>query len=470
MNVKNKRIFIGWNGPENKEIAHKISNLLSNEHYSPIVGGETRRSFTVAEEVIQQMNSCDLAIFLIEKEVKENEKGNIVSMGINPNVMLELGYMLRKVPDSSRIMRILINMDPGEMPSDLQGSWVEVIAKEEYDKNDLDKRDEVLSAVAQNIANIFFKYVKETTESTNKLDYFDNWADFSQEIYKYDGNSRIADKLIYGMQTAIYTGEFLRLYKKLEIIKNELSKKDPFGDYSAVKCAMAILRVFVVTKRFTCPLSEDMFDSICEDLEFEYEKDIDDPDLRAWCQIFRLDKLELSHELVAESVKGELQKEYLYKALNLCHEMLAHLDAQVEKCKNDEYYASLYYAFITRNIFLIHEKLAALEPSEAGHHFAQQKEYGSKSLKIRKELYDYYKGDYRESSVAMDYVSQEYLLMLVEQYKFIEKYGTDEKGFDKSKIKRTVKTIYNPWKERNDVRNIIFEKVTEKAAFLLDNQ
>ena len=463
VNVKNKRIFIGWNGLENKEIAHKVSNLLSEKHYSPIVGGDERRSFTVGEEIIQQMNSCDLAIFLIEKEVKKSDDGNIVSMGLNPNVMIELGYMLRKVSDTSRVKRFLINMNPGDLPSDLQGSWAEVIAKEDYDENDIEKREEVLSSVAQKVVNAFLEYLEKEHDLTNKLDFFDNWDEFSQYIYKYDGNSRIADKLIYGMQAAIYSGEFLRLYNKLENIKIELSKKDPFGDYSAVKCAMAILKVFVVTKRFTCPLTEDMFDSICEDLEFEYEKDIQDLDLKKWCQIFRLDKLELSYELVAESVNENLKKEYLYEALRLCHEMLAKLDAQVESCRDDKYYASLYYAFITRNIYLIHEKLAQLEPEKVEEHNEKQREYCGKSLEVRKELYHYYKGDYRGTSVAMDYISQEYLLSLIEQY------GFEDSDSQKLKIARTIRTIYNQWKERNEVRNMIFSKVTEKAAFLLEN-
>lgn|GEM_PF-2854627 len=461
--MKNKRIFIGWNGLENREIAYKVSNLLSKEHYSPIVGGEKRRSFTVGEEIIQQMNSCDFAIFLIEKEVKKNADGTVISMGLNPNVMIELGYMLRKVSDPSRVRRILINMNPSDLPSDLQGSWAEVVAKEKYDENDFEKKEEVLSNVAQSVIDMFLEYLKTVHDSTDKLDFFDNWDDFSQDIYKYDGNSRIADKLIYGMQAAIYSGDFLRLYNKLDYIKSELSKKDPFGDYSAVKCAMAVLKVFVVTKRFTCQLDEEMFDSVCEDLEFEYEKDIKDPDLRAWCQIFRLDKLELSYELVAESVEGELKKEYLYEALNLCHKMLSKLDAQVEIRNEDEYYALLYYAFITRNIFLIHQKLAELEPSKADEHNEKQKEYCSKSLEKRKALFDYYKGGYRGTSVAMDYVSQEYLLSLVEQYKF------EESNLQKAKITRTIRTIYNQWKERNEVRNMIFSKVTEKAGFLIEN-
>jgi hypothetical protein len=87
----NRRVFIGWSGEENREIACRISNELSSANYFPIIGGEWKASLTVSQEIIQQMKACDFAIILIEKETRKNEKGEIVSIGFNPNVMMEIG-------------------------------------------------------------------------------------------------------------------------------------------------------------------------------------------------------------------------------------------------------------------------------------------------------------------------------------------------------------------------------------------
>ena len=38
-----------------------------------------------------------------------------------------------------------------------------------------------------------------------------------REIYKFTGKTGISEKLIYGMQAAIYSGDMMRLYKKLKV-------------------------------------------------------------------------------------------------------------------------------------------------------------------------------------------------------------------------------------------------------------
>ena len=86
--MRNSRVFIGWSGPDNQEIARKVSNRLSESGFSSIIGGEWKASLTVSEEIIDQMNVCDFAIVLIEKEIRRNKQDEIVSMGFNPNVMM----------------------------------------------------------------------------------------------------------------------------------------------------------------------------------------------------------------------------------------------------------------------------------------------------------------------------------------------------------------------------------------------
>ncbi len=465
--MKNRRVFIGWNGEDNRDVALKVSNALSTRDFSPIVGGKRRASLTVSEEIIRQMNGCDYAIMLIEKEIRKNKSGQVISMGMNPNVMMELGYMLHKVTDHNNIRRILIDMEPGELPSDLQGSWSVVVDKDAYSTPD--EREKALSEIAEKVVDDFLKYM-ETAQNSNIIDYFDSWNENSFEIYHFTGDVRIADKLIYGMQAAIYSDEFDRLYDQLGSIKKDLSEKDSFNDYPAVACAMAILNVFVVSRRLTVVPTEEQFEMLCEALEYTYESEIDDDDLRAWCEIFRKDKLELLYEMYASKESdADYKKDLYYTALGLCDEVVSLIDKQTAKSqqskhRSDEKYALIYRAFVNRNISQVHKQLSLLEPENAEEHTRLHMEYCAKTLEIRSELYKYYKGSRRENTISMDFVSQEYLLALAEQYKF------EENPRKKAEILRTAKTIYYKWRDKNAVRNMIFEKVkAESAGFLPDN-
>ncbi len=464
--MRNSRVFIGWSGPDNLEIARMISNRLSDNGFRSIIGGEWRSSLTVSEEIIDQMNACDFAIVLIEKEIRRNKNGEIVSMGFNPNVMMELGYMLRKVTDHQCIRRILINMDPSELPSDLQGAWTLVVEKSDYEQSDIDARNKALSSVAERAVDDFLDYIKDF-KNADKLDYFDNWEENKLDIYNYTGDVRIADKLIYGMQSAVYTGEFERLYEKLTHIKSQLAKKDRYNDYNAVACALAVLNVFVATNRLTKPLDEATFYTLTDALSREYENNINDDDMKVWCKIFRTDKLELCYELFAGNQDDDAEKiEYYYAALELCHEIYDLLNQHINssedpQVKKDEKYSLLYLAFTTRNIYLIHRQLEVLEPEKREEHIEKQREACAESYGYRKELYNYYTEDKRENSISMNFVSQEYLLTIAEQYRF------EDSKLRKMELSRTAKSLFGAWKKRIEIQNMIFQKVEDAGAGFL---
>lgn len=462
--MKNRRVFIGWSGEDNRDIAEMISNYLREENYFPIIGGEWKTSFSVSEEIMHQMNGCDFGLFLIEKEIRKNDD-KIISIGFNPNVMMELGYMLRKVSDYNCVRRVLINVSPNELPSDLQGTWTDEIKKFSYPSGDAETRNKVLSDAAEEIATKFFEYMKNF-KSTDKLDYFDSWEENKFDIYNFTGDVRIGEKLIYGMQAAIYSGEFDKLYENLTKIKEQLLRRDRFKDYGAVVCAMAVLNVFVVTRRLTAGLNDTQFGQLYEMLEIEYEKDIEDNDLKTWCKIFRKDKLELCFELYARELQNPKEKiEYYYEALRLCHEILDMIDRHITKTDGaDANYALIYQAFANRNISQIHKFLIDLEPEKASEHLASQKDYCFKTYSNRKELYTLYKSGIRENSLAMDFVSQEYYLSLVEQYQF------EENIIEKKRIKVIAKTIHDKLEDHARVQNMILQSVkNQNADFLLNN-
>lgn len=461
--MRNKRVFIGWNGEENRRIAQRISNLLSEENYSPIVGGEWRTSFTVNEEILHQMNGCELAIVLIEKEIRRGKDGQIISMGLNPNVMMELGYLMHKISDPERVRRVLIDMDPSELPSDLQGTWNFMIDKDTYTTEE--EHEAVINNVAKLIVQDFLDYMQIAQSATDKLDYFDKWEENSQDIYQYTGDVRIADKLIFGMQAAMYSGDFDRLHKCLLNIKSKLAKTDRFNDYPAVACALALLNVFVESRRLTQPLTDTQFLDLRDDLKCEYEEDIKEPELKAWCEIFRTDKLELCYELYACGLADPAKKKaYYLKALDLCDKVKSLIDMQLNNQvggKSDQNYSLIYQAFTNRNISQLHKYLRELEPEKGEEHLRLQKEYCQKTLAIRFKLYQYYKRSSRENFLTMDFVSQEYLLALSEQYEF------EDDPIEKEDIASTAQAIYNQWKDRNEIRNAILNKVKQESGNFL---
>ena len=464
------RVFIGWSGEENQRLAVMLSQRLKKKNYSPVVGGEWRQSFTISTDIIAQMKGCDFGIFLIEKEVRQ-KNDQVVSVGFNPNVMMELGYMLSKLKDHNRVCRVLLNIDSGELPSDLLGMWSFMVDKKTSKEKTPEENQQILVTAADKVAEDFLAYM-ENYRNTNKLDYFDNWEENSRFILDYTGEVRISEKLIYGMQAAIYQDGYEELLEALNGIRRKIAGKDYFGDLSAVRCAIALLNVFVVSKRLTASIDQEVFDECCEALEEAYEDNIVDPSLKAWCKIFRIDKLELCYELYAAGLESQAQKlKYLTRARKLCDDILAlireHTDAVIDPQngidmyeKKDEMYALLYTAFANRNISQIHKQLATLDPENETIHKAAEKEFCAKTLKNRIALYKYYKENARDNTLAFEYITQEYLLALSEQCKFDEDEDIKERNI------RTVRRIYNEWKKHNGIRNMIFDKVTEELKHL----
>ena len=103
------------------------------------------------------------------------------------------------------------------------------------------------------------------------------------------------------------------------------------------------------------------------------------------------------------------------------------------------------------------------EPENAQEHLEKQKEYCALTLADREALYNHYQGSSRENTLMMDYITQEYVLSLAEQYHFADE---DEQ----ERIARRVKRIHKKLKNQNDNRNMILLKVEKEAADFLDEE
>ena len=233
------------------------------------------------------------------------------------------------------------------------------------------------------------------------------------------------------------------------------------------KASYEVIRSEMMRNQLINRLSVNDFYSLCDALSREYENNMDDDDLKCWCKIFRTDKLELCYELFAGNQSDDEEKiEYYYAALELCHNIFDMIEAHINDVpegqpKKDEEYSLLYKAFTTRNIYLIHGQLKELEPDKAEEHLAKQKQYCAETYGYRKELYSYYTADTRENSLSMNFVSQEYLLSIAEQYKF------EDSRLKKMELSRTAKNLFGNWRKRIEIQNMIFAKVEKEGAGFL---
>lgn len=438
-----KRVFIGWTG-ECKFIAKKISVLLTQKNFDPIVGGEDKDStMYVGTTVIEQMNRSEMAILLFEQ--RSAEQGG----GVSTNVMFEWGYLLHKLSKSSNIRIFLLNMDEKLLPTDVQGCWFCPIEKPAADTPE--EKEQMYADVAALIVQKFLERNDADVFTGDKLDCFDQWDENKHLILNYDGISRISHKLIYGLQMCIYTGKAKIVYDKLQEIRSQPGVNPELKQ--VLNCAMACLNVFITTHNLTTALSEDKFLTLMEDLQVLQLDQIKDPDLAAWCNIFRHDKIELCYEFYANSLSGEEKISALHNAARKCHRILTMLDRQVNANPADKYYAMLYQGFSHRNLYVINKQLEDLNDPELNKDDIRL--HCAESLKYRKSLYLHYRDYHSQRAITMDYITQEYLLGLVEQYNYEQDLDLKDDMFD------LIRSILLRVRENQDIRNMIYTRIED---------
>lgn len=441
-----KRVFIGWTG-ESRYIADKIGLQLNQRGFETIVGGEDKdSSMFVGTTVIDQMNRAEMAILLFEQ--RSPEKGG----GVSANVMFEWGYLLHKLSKSNNIRIFLLDMDDKLLPTDVRGCWFCPIKKPAAGTPE--EKEQMYGTVAEEIVQKFLERNAADGFIGDKLDCFDRWEETKQLILNYNGNERISYRLIYGLQMCIYTGKSKIIYDKLQEIRSQSGIHPELKQ--VINCAMACLNVFITTHNLTTNLSENQFLMLMEDLQVLRLDQVKDPDLAAWCNIFRQDKMELCYEFYANSLSGEEKHSALHNAVQKCHRILRMLDKQIAANSADKYFAMLYQGFTHRNLYLLYKALEKLnDPDIKPEDIAFQ---CAESLKYREALYFYYKDSHSPRAIAMDYITQEYLLGLVEQYQF-------ELDPDlKEDMSIMIQGILLRVRENYDIRNMIYTRIMEAVS------
>ncbi len=444
------KVFIAWSG-ENKEIARRISLLLSgDEVYSPIVGGENATKMTVADQIVSQMDSCNLAILLVEGFLSSRSDGTDTGKikAVSGNIMFEWGYLLHKLADPTKICGYLFNTKSIELPSDVAGCWVVEMNKATL--TDEEQKSAEFDRLATEIVKDFKQRMEKRISQTDKLHYLDTWEENKHKILNFNNSEPIAELLLYGMQATIYSGSYERLLTKAETI---LRSGYPLSSdlKSVIRCCMAVLKVFSVTKRLTVPLNFDDYDSLATDLLVEYETQISDKSLAAWCKIFRYDKLELCTEYYAGGLTDKAEKtDYLCDAIELSKTVISLLDEQTAANPADRQYALLYYAFATRNLYLMYSKLSEMYP-ENSEYSEKLRFYCNATLEHRQQLFKHYREVRDDKCLTMHYITQEYVLAMSENAVF----ETDPRK--RKELERKIKHHFAVWEEKARITNMIFD-------------
>lgn len=289
----------------------------------------------------------------------------------------------------------------------------------------------------------------------DKLDYLDHWQDNSSEIYQCNDFSLYERQLLYGVQAATYTyGETEKLYKRVEeALADKLYSKEETK--SLLECVQSILEVFYKTSRLTKNLCKKDFEVVRQKLQTPYEEQINDADLAAWCKILRNDKLELALEMYAPTLAAGDKINALNEAIQMCKDCITLLEEQVSRNKHDKYFALLYRAYINRNISQIYKELYNMT-SEPEY---QEKEKAAlkATFENRQELYNHYRFHRKANSVTSDYITQEYILALTEQYEFELSSDVRDEYFVE------MKTEFDQWKQQNDIRNMLYDKINQRV-------
>lgn len=441
----NKKVFIGWNG-ENLDIAKKVGNIIKKHGFIPTVGGGSSSRRFVGETVIDQMNQSEIAIIIIERVYLEKN-----AFKLSENVMYEWGYLNSKINDPEKIRIFLINTNIDDLPSDVKGYWVCKINKNAY--SNYEEKEKSFNKVAEDISSVFLEDISKIKQpNKDKLQYLVHWDEYKHEIYNYNGYSQISEKLLYGMQGAVYSNETEYLKESLDEMKCDSE------ELRAIKnCVCSMLSVFNLTNRLTRNLTRGEYGELVDSLSVEYETEIEDADLRAWCEILRKDKLQLCYEFGAYSFENSAL--YLKQSLKQGLEVVELINKQISHKPTDKYYALLYLSFQYRNLSELYHLLNDFSPKE--YTVNDEIYYRKLTCDKRNELRRYYKQTYGDDMV-FDSLLQEYILSLIEYYPFVNDIDKKEGMYN------TIQTSVEKLRLQIERKNYVFNEISDKAALMMN--
>lgn len=419
-------VFIAWSG--NEDLAHEVGHLLEAKGNRAIVGGGGPRGMYIGNQVIEEMNKCNHAIILAQK--KEGGDG---SSKFSDNLMFEWGYLISKLP-AGRVKAYLINTSEWELPSDLGGSWADAIMTD----------DMTISEVAGRIVDNF----KIERTKLDKLEVMASWQKVKSYLSEYArqhsrSHSEMAQYILYSVFSAYYNNEvdaFNRLLGDIRTTSPMLN--------AVIWQVQTMLRAYISTSYMARPLElREYYESVMIlDNPFEDEVDDDEPDLKQWVQIIRLEHAQFCNYLMAESMSDDKDRHFHNEVIRLGKSAVELVEKNLQQYPENRYYAALLLSFLHRNMAVTYRAIG--DESQAKEHLSQ-------SVRQRQRFYSSYTAKHRDDVLVCDKVSQEYYLALLEQTEY------ERDPYSRRQIMNAVRGYLTIWEEESRRRQSLLHMVQD---------
>ena len=356
-----EKIFIAWSG--NNKIAKAVEKRLSDHNYMPIVGGDgTIRpdSMFVGQSIINQMNKCSQAIFVITKKDAIEATGGVISN----NLFFELGYVVSRL-NNSKIYIFYVNIDENDplIPSDLKGVWAKHLKLE----------GENIDPAAEQIVAYFLSHQRKTVPE-DKMDIVLRWYNYKKLIKNYvedpmHSNFEMAQYILFYIQAAFFFEDYHESLYLLERLKSN-SSLFSYELSCAIDCATLILRFYQRIE--TCKLTPIDFDALIDNLTSSLSKseNMKDSEFKMWYEALHYENMGFAYYLfiINEDTPLKQRLELIDDMMSVCTEALARC-TELETTSNTEtnldgiganlstnyYFAVLYKAYIYRQISIAYQ-------------------------------------------------------------------------------------------------------------------
>lgn len=387
-----ENVFIGWGG--NSHLANMVKFALDKQHnYLGIVGGAHSnykdKAISLYQTIINQMNDCTHAIFLIEK-IGMTEKI------ISHNLMFEFGYLVSKIGKDHVHCFLIDTKEADRHPFYIEGyQYNQIDTDRQKVLENIDKRDVEIDKIVDKIVNIVEHDLKKDKEyetvcknfkkatvqaaemivrkfvrispkefEMDKIEILANWHNSKIILRNYasgrDDSSpiKIANILIHSMEACYYHEELDKLSDICQSITE--NKKDTSEELkAAINIVQANSKLFMEYSGLTEPIKSVV---ALEDLKMLFDINFDgfksNENLFLYLKYFHNDRLALLHLLYSNGETDAAPKKYnLDSAKRYAEEALRILKVIARKYPKEEEYILLYEGYVHRDLYKIYKEL-----------------------------------------------------------------------------------------------------------------
>ncbi len=394
------RIFIAWSGKN--DIAKAVRENLVNHGYEAIVGGKDSHSKAThtGTIVIDEINSCDQAIILVQKKDDGRVSGNL---------LFEYGYCLAKY-SANKIHIYLIDIADNDdsIPSDLRGTLVDLITTTENEN------------LIDDIVEAFLKDQKHTVPES-KMNVINNYYNIKHHLKEYHvspcwSEFELAQYIMFFSHASYLFKDEKGAFDTIRELSNNLAA--PCEELAqAINLSLCNVQLFLNIKKSeeVIYITKQTYRSLNQSLKELERKAMgwEQTDFSHWFLTFLYDVNNYAQILCAScpELEPERAKMLLNESLEFVDKCLAQCD-ELDKNSLNQSFIKLIRAYMYRNRSLAYKAL--------GYDRELIKEAVLQSSNMRWDLWNGYREARRINSTLFDSFEMEHFLALSEKLEFID--------------------------------------------------